>query len=65
VTLDLAKKQYQTGYASYVALLNAEQSYQEALINLVPPQANGYADSAALLQTLGGAWWNRPDIPKN
>ena len=65
VTLDLAKKQYQSGYANYLALLNAEQAYQQAVINLVQAQANRYADSAALLQALGGGWWNRPDIPKN
>jgi NodT family efflux transporter outer membrane factor (OMF) lipoprotein len=65
VTLDLAKKQYQTGYVNYLALLNAEQSYQQALINLVQAQANRYADTAALFQALGGGWWNRPDLPKN
>ena len=65
VTLELVKKQYQSGYANYLALLNAEQAYQQAVINLVQTQANRYADSAALLQALGGGWWNRPDIPKN
>lgn len=65
VTLDLAKKQYATGYVNYLGLLNAEQSYQQALINLVQAQANRYADTAALFQALGGGWWNRSDIPKN
>jgi NodT family efflux transporter outer membrane factor (OMF) lipoprotein len=65
VTLDLAKKQYETGYVNYLGLLNAEQSYQQALINLVQAQANRYADTAALFQALGGGWWNRPDIPRN
>jgi NodT family efflux transporter outer membrane factor (OMF) lipoprotein len=65
VTLDLAKKQYQSGYANYLALLSAEQTYQQAVISLVQAQANRYADSAALLQALGGGWWNRLDIPKN
>lgn len=65
VTLDLAKKQYETGYVNYLALLSAEQSYQQALINLVQAQANRYADTAALFQALGGGWWNRPDLPKN
>jgi NodT family efflux transporter outer membrane factor (OMF) lipoprotein len=65
VTLELSNKQYQSGYANYLALLNAEQSYQEAVINLVEAQANRYADSAALLQALGGGWWNRPDIPQS
>lgn len=65
VTLDLAKKQAQSGYANYLSLLNAEQTYQLALINLAQAQANRYADTAALFQALGGGWWNRPDIPRN
>ena len=65
VTLDLAKKQFQAGYVNYLGLLNAEQAYQQAVINLVQAQANRYADTAALFQALGGGWWNRPDIPKN
>lgn len=65
MTLDLAKKQYQSGYANYLALLSAEQAYQQAVINLVQVQANRYADTAALFQALGGGWWNRTDIPKS
>jgi len=65
VTLDLARKQYQSGYANYLALLSAEQAYQQALLALVQAQANRYADTAALFQALGGGWWNRTDIPKN
>ncbi|MGB7495103.1 MAG: efflux transporter outer membrane subunit [Candidatus Acidiferrum sp.] len=65
VTLELTKKQYQTGYVNYLGLLSAEQSYQQALINLVQAEANRYADTAALFQALGGGWWNRPDIPKD
>ena len=65
VTLDLSRKQYQSGYASYLALLSAEQAYQQAVINLVQAQTNRYADTAALFQALGGGWWNRTDIPKS
>jgi NodT family efflux transporter outer membrane factor (OMF) lipoprotein len=65
VTVELTKKQYQTGYVNYLGLLSAEQSYQQALISLVQAQANRCADTAALFQALGGGWWNRPDIPKN
>lgn len=65
VTLDLSKKQYQSGYANYLALLSAEQAYQQAVINLVQAQASRYADTAALFQALGGGWWNRTDIQKN
>jgi len=65
VTLDLTSRQMQVGYVSYLALLNAEQSYQQAVINLVQAQSNRYADTAALFQALGGGWWNRPDVPKS
>jgi outer membrane protein TolC len=65
VTLDLTKKQLESGYASDLALLSAEQAYQQALINLVQAQSNRYADTAALFQALGGGWWNRPDVPKS
>jgi outer membrane protein TolC len=65
VTLDLTARQMQVGYVSYLTLLNAEQIYQQSLINLVQAQSNRYADTAALFQALGGGWWNRPDVPKN
>ena len=61
VTLDLTRRQLQTGSANYLAVLNAEQTYQQAVINLVQAQANRYADTAALFQALGGGWWNKPD----
>ncbi len=64
-TLDLAKRQVQTGYASYLVLLTAEQTYEQAVINLVQAQAIRYADTAALFQALGGGWWNRPDLTRN
>jgi NodT family efflux transporter outer membrane factor (OMF) lipoprotein len=68
VTLDLTRRQLQTsgaGEAIQVALLNAEQTYQQASLNLVLAEANRYADTAALLHALGGGWWNRADLAKN
>jgi outer membrane protein TolC len=62
VTLDLAQRQLQDGYASNLSLLNAEQTYQQARINLVQAQAGRYADTAALFQALGGGWWHRKDL---
>ncbi|HEV3098606.1 MAG TPA: efflux transporter outer membrane subunit [Candidatus Udaeobacter sp.] len=64
VTLDLTRRQLETGSggeANQLALLNAQQTYQQALINLVQAQANRYADTAALFHALGGGWWNRAD----
>ena len=58
VTLDLAQRQWQGGYASYLALLTAQQAYQQGRINLIQAQANRFADTAALFQALGGGWWH-------
>ncbi len=62
VTLDLAQRQQRVGYAGYLALLNAEQAYQQARISLVEAQASRLADTAALFQALGGGWWHRADL---
>jgi len=62
VMLDLSQRQQRAGYANTLALLNAEQAYQQARINLVQAQANRYADTAALFQALGGGWWHRPEL---
>jgi NodT family efflux transporter outer membrane factor (OMF) lipoprotein len=58
-TLDLARRQLGLGTISLVAVLNAEQAYQQAELTLVQAQANRYADTAGLFQALGGGWWNR------
>jgi outer membrane protein TolC len=68
VTLDLTRRQLETaagGETNQLALLNAEQTYQQSVVNLVQAQANRYADTAALFQALGGGWWNRADFAKN
>jgi NodT family efflux transporter outer membrane factor (OMF) lipoprotein len=57
----LARRQYQLGTLSLVALINAEQTYQNAELALVQAQANRYADTAGLFQALGGGWWNLPE----
>jgi NodT family efflux transporter outer membrane factor (OMF) lipoprotein len=62
VTLDLARRQWQDGYAGYLALLSAEQADQQSRINLVQARANRFADTAALFQALGGGWWHRGDL---
>lgn len=54
--LALSTKQYQLGATSYIALLDAQRTYQQALINLIAAKAARYADTAALFQALGGGW---------
>jgi NodT family efflux transporter outer membrane factor (OMF) lipoprotein len=61
-TLDLSRQQWQVGYGGYLALLNAEQTCQQAQLNLVQAQANRFADTAALFQALGGGWWNQAEL---
>lgn len=60
-TLDLSQRQVQDGYTNTLALLGAEQAYQQAQISLVQAQADRYLDTAALFQALGGGWWHEAD----
>jgi NodT family efflux transporter outer membrane factor (OMF) lipoprotein len=61
-TFDLTRGQYRLGAITYVVLLNAQRSYQQALLALVTAQAARFADTAALYAALGGGWWNRVDV---
>ncbi|HTN65937.1 MAG TPA: efflux transporter outer membrane subunit [Burkholderiaceae bacterium] len=58
-SLDLITRQYQLGGISYLVLLDAQRTYQQARVALVQAQAARFADTAALFQALGGGWWNR------
>jgi outer membrane protein TolC len=62
VTLDLSSEQWRVGYGGYLALLNAEQTYQLAQLNLVQAEATRFADTAVLFQALGGGWWNQAEL---
>ena len=63
VTYDLTRRQMEVGYVNYLILLNAETTYQQALILRVQAQATRYGDTVALFQALGGGWWNRKHAP--
>jgi NodT family efflux transporter outer membrane factor (OMF) lipoprotein len=60
-SLELAQAQYKAGGASYLQVLAAEQTYQNAELALVKARAQRFTDTAALFQALGGGWWNRDD----
>jgi len=62
VTYDLTRRQMEVGYVNYLTLLNAETTYDQAVIQRVQAQATRYADTVALFQALGGGWWNRPAV---
>jgi NodT family efflux transporter outer membrane factor (OMF) lipoprotein len=61
-SLDLVQKQYKAGGASYLQVLTAQQTYQNAAVALVKARAQRFTDTAALFQALGGGWWNRNDL---
>jgi NodT family efflux transporter outer membrane factor (OMF) lipoprotein len=58
---DLARQQQELGSISFVAVLNAQSTYQQAATAFIRAQADRYSDTAALFQALGGGWWNRTD----
>jgi NodT family efflux transporter outer membrane factor (OMF) lipoprotein len=61
-SFDLSRLRYKDGYDSYLAVLNAEQTYQQQRLGLVQAQAARFVDTAALFQALGGGWWHQPDL---
>ncbi len=61
-SLAASRRQFHQGAISYLALLTAEQTYQQARLSLVEAEADRFSDTAALFQALGGGWWNRTDI---
>jgi len=60
-SLEIARAQYHAGSTTYSIVLNAEQTLLNARLARVRAQAARFADTAALLQSLGGGWWNRID----
>ena len=60
-SLAIAQRQLVLGDISEVALLNAQQTAQQAQIAVASAQASRYADTVALFQALGGGWWNRQE----
>jgi NodT family efflux transporter outer membrane factor (OMF) lipoprotein len=61
-SLAIVRKRLELGDVNYLALLNAQQTYQQAVLSLVQAKAARYADTVALFQALGGGWWNRSDV---
>ena len=62
-SFDLASQQVQSGNANVLLLLNAQQGYLQANIQVVQARAARLADTAALFAALGGGWWNRAEPP--
>ena len=63
ISLTLSQQQMQTGQANILFLLNAQITYQNALIQVVTAQAARLSDTVALFTALGGGWRNRLGPP--
>jgi NodT family efflux transporter outer membrane factor (OMF) lipoprotein len=57
---DLTQARRAAGYTDYLTELTAEVTYQQAVLGLAQARALRFGDTAALYQSLGGGWWNRP-----
>jgi NodT family efflux transporter outer membrane factor (OMF) lipoprotein len=55
-SLSTVRHNVELGSVGYLALLNAQQTYQQAILNLSQARANRYSDTVALFQALGGGW---------
>lgn len=54
----IAQQRYKFGGISQVALLDAQRQQLQTQLDRNSSQASRYTDSVALLQALGGDWWN-------
>jgi NodT family efflux transporter outer membrane factor (OMF) lipoprotein len=57
-TLQIATRQVELGQASYLALLAAQQTHQQAVAARIQAEASRFTDTVALFQALGGDWWS-------
>jgi len=62
-SLAIARQQLSLGAVSSLALLNAQQSLQQAIMGRAQALMNRYADTVALYQALGGT--APPDLQKS
>jgi NodT family efflux transporter outer membrane factor (OMF) lipoprotein len=63
ISLTLSQQQLQTGQANILFLLNAQLTYEQAVIQVVQAQAARVSDTAALFAALGGGWRKRVGPP--
>lgn len=53
----LARQQLRDGAIDSLALLESQNTYQQAKLDLVAARTQRHADTAALFAALGGGWW--------
>jgi NodT family efflux transporter outer membrane factor (OMF) lipoprotein len=59
--LEVTRTNYTEGVASFLNVLDAERTYQQARLNYVRGQSQRYLDTIQLFAAMGGGWWNWPD----
>jgi NodT family efflux transporter outer membrane factor (OMF) lipoprotein len=59
LSLEITRRRLAAGDAGILDILNAEVTYQTAVLAQVQAQTSRFSDTAALYQALGGGWWNR------
>lgn len=59
VQLDIARRQLDAGLVYQLFLLQAQATYEQAVLGRIQAQAQRFGDTAALFVALGGGWWNR------
>jgi len=58
---DIISARYSAGGVSFLSLLDAQRKLRGARLEQAQAIADRYADSAALLQALGGGWWKEQE----
>ena len=61
-SLTVVQSQYQLGGEPFTAVLTAQTTYHDAVVERVRAEGLRLSDTAALFQALGGGWWNRNDV---
>jgi outer membrane protein TolC len=61
---EIVVARYKAGGVSYYTLLDAERRLHAAQLDRTQAVADRYANSAALLQALGGGWWKEEQPTK-
>ena len=60
----IASQRYAAGGISHLNLLDAQRQQLQTALDRTNSTASRYADSATLLQALGGGWWNQTHTVK-
>jgi multidrug efflux system outer membrane protein len=60
-TLDLAQKRFDSGYSSYLEVLDAQRSLFDAEVAMVETKLNAISANIRLYKAIGGHWQNKSD----